>query len=307
MEQSFKSLPVKFFYQIDNTLCDIYLRLNNEKFVKIVSTGDAITNDILKNFESKNVTSFYVKRADFEQIGMQLLPHSAAPDEKGALPDNKELNGLLNSIGINQFTCSEVSKTYEKIICDTGVNENIPKLLKEMIYSKKRFIYDHSYRTGVISVELAKKFDWGVTSIKEKLTIAALMHDLKMPEEIASIADCNDLNNNVSSKVKKAHFQHGEIMALELKEEMSISTDIVNIVKNHHQYLNPNLAQLTLVFIVAHEFVIRLYNYQLNPVMTSLALKDVEEFFKDKDTKFIKYVEALVLILNSNAITVDQP
>ena len=63
------------------------------------------------------------------------------------------------------------------------------------------------------------------------------------------------------------------------------------------------------VFIVAHEFVIKLYNYQLNPAMTSLALKDVEDFFKDKDTNFIKYVEALVVILNSNSnsISVDQP
>jgi hypothetical protein len=178
-----------------------------------------------------------------------------------------------------------------------------------MVYSKNRFIYDHSYLTGVISVEIAKKFEWGVISLKEKMTLAALMHDLKMPEDFATIADNNELNDKVSNLVKEAHYQHGEIMGVELMEEMSISADIVSIVKSHHQILNPNLTPLAIVFIVAHEFVIRFYNYQLNPAMIKMALKDTENFFKDKDRdkdkKFKKYLDALAFIINTQPNTED--
>ena len=305
MEQSFKSLPVKFFYHLENPICDIYLRLSQDKYVKIVSHGDRITSDILKNFENKNVDCFYVKSADFEQVGLQLIPFSKAPTDKGHVPDHKELNELLNTLGINHFTCAEISRTYQKIIHDTMVNGGISRLLQGMIYSKNRFVYDHSYLTGVISVEIADKFEWRITSIKEKLTLAALMHDLKMPEDLASIADSNDLNDNVSNLIKDAHFHHGEIMGLELMNEMSINGDIVNIVKNHHQFLNPNLPPLAMVFMVAHEFVIRFYNYQLNPAMMKMALKDTESFFNNKDKKFKKYLEALIVIINSQSSTVN--
>lgn len=296
MEQSFKSIPLKFFHRLENTKCDIYLRLGDEKFVKIVNTGDVVTQDILKNFENKNIAYFYVTEDAFDNIGKELTPLSEAPKSKLKLPDHGELNQLLTSFGVNQLTCSEVSKTYEKILHDTSRYDKISTLLNEMVYSKKRFVYDHSYLVGVISVELAKKSDWGVGATKEKMTMAALMHDLRLPEDLATMADINELSPNVTISVRQAHLKHAEMMAIELQHEPTIPDDVLKIVKDHHNLLNPHLSRLTMVFIVAHEFVTRMYNYQLTTAMAQQALKDVKNFFQGSD--FDKYVEQLESIIN---------
>ncbi len=300
MEMTFKSLPLKFFYSYENTLCDVYLRLGDEKFVKIVNSGDSITNDVLRNFENKNITSFYVLKKDFDQFGMELVPHSAAPVVKDILPDHKELNALLGSLGINLFTCSEVSKTYEKFLSDISTNKHISNLLKQMIFNKKRFTYDHSYLAGIISIELAKKFEWSLTSVKEKLMIAAIMHDLRMPEDIVSIADSNNLSDSVAYNILRAHLKHSELMAEDLSKEDKVAQDVINIIKDHHNLSSVNLTPLTMVFIVAHEFVIKLYNYQLNPEMGPQALRDIEVFFKG--SVFEKYVIELSKIIKSDPL-----
>jgi len=296
MDQSFKSIPLKFFHRLENTKCDIYLRLSEEKYVKIVNTGDIVSDDVLKNFENKNIAYFYVTKDAFTQIGQELTPLSEPPKSKVVLPDHGELNQLLTSFGVNQLTCSEVSKTYEKILTDTSKYEKISSLLGSMVYSKKRFIYDHSYLVGVISVELAKKSDWGVGATKEKMTMAALMHDLRLPEDLATMADTNELSPNVTISVRQAHLKHADMIAQELQHEPSIPDDVVKIVKDHHNLLNPHLSRLSMVFIVAHEFVTRMYNYQLTSAMAQQALRDVKTFFQGSD--FDKYVEQLESIIN---------
>lgn len=295
MNNTFTSLPLKFFYRYDRSLCDIYLKLNNEKFIKIVNSGDLISGDILAKFENKNITSFYVLTSDFELIGMELTPYSSAPEIETHLPDNKELNHLLSSLGISQFTCTEVAKIYEKIVSDVAQNGHVANLLKQVMFNKKRFTYDHSYLTGVIAVELSKKFDWSLTSVKEKLMISAIMHDLKMPEDLAGISDINTLSENVTINVKQAHLKHADLMAKELNDEPTIVNDVVKIVKEHHSLTNPHLSQLTMVFIVAHEFVLRLYNYQLNAMKSPQAFRDVELFFQG--SPYEKYVHELASIV----------
>ena len=285
METTFKSLPLKFFYCYKNTLCDVYLRLGEEKFVKIVNSGDSITDDVLKNFENKNINSFYVLSSDFNLFGSELTPLSTAPVVKDILPDHKELNNLLCSLGINLFTCSEVSKTYEKFLSDLSSNKHVSKLLKQMINNKKRFTYDHSYLAGIIAIELAKKFDWSISAVKDKLMIAAIMHDLRMPEDLVSIADSNNLNDSVAYNILQAHLKHSELMAQDLSIENKVSQDVIKIIKDHHNLSSVSLTPITMVFIVAHEFVIRLYNYQLNPEMGLQALKDIEFFFKGTTSK----------------------
>lgn len=296
MNQSFKGIPVRFFEKLNRTSCDIYLRLSDEKFVKIVNHGDNITSDTLSNYQNKNITDFYVTEEAFNEWGAELVPLSSPPNEGQKLPDHKELNSILTGIGVNQLTCSEVGKIYEKLNSDLSKNQKIASLLKNMVFNRKRFIYDHSYLTGVIAVELAKKSDWGVGATKEKMTLAALMHDLKLNEDLATLADTNNLSHNVTIPIKEAHLKHGELMGLELKHEQGIPDDVVKIVKDHHNLLNPHLTRLTMVFIVSHEFVNRMYNYQLNSQMAPQALKDVKAFFQGSD--FSKYVEQLEAIVN---------
>lgn len=296
MQEGFKGVPLKFFERLEKTSCDIYLRINDEKFVKIVNTGDQINKDTLTNYQNKNITDFYVTEEAYSKWGNDLTPMSDVPRDKNQLPTHKELNSLLTGIGVNQLTCLEVGKTYEKLIGDISKNPKLSQLLNGMVFNKKRFIYDHSYLTGVVAVELAKKSDWGVGATREKMTLASLMHDLKLDEDLATLADQNNLSNDVNIPIKMAHAKHSEEMSLKLMHEENIPDDVIKIVKDHHNLLAPHLTRLTMVFIVAHEFVLAMYKYQLNPKMAPNAFKDIATFFQGSD--FFKYVEQLEGIVN---------
>lgn len=284
--EKFCSIPIQFFEKLETSSCDVYLRLGDEKYVKIVNKGDPITKETLDSFHNKNIKSFYVTDEEFKRWSNELLPLSGSKSDEN-LPDNKNLNLFLNSVGISHLTCVEVERTYKQILTNFIHSKNIHSLLRGMINNRKRFLYDHSYLVGVISIEIANRCDWGVSGTKEKLVMAALLHDLKLDEDLATMADRNDLNENVSIPIRSAFIKHGELMAKELSDEKDIPDDVIKIVKGHHSISNPHPTILTAIFVVAHEFVTRLYNYQLNPEMVKQSIKDTQDFFRG--TVFEKY------------------
>lgn len=275
----FKDISLEMLKKSDESICDIYVRINDEKFLKILHLGDKIHKDIFKKYEHKDDSVLYVTDNDFEKHKEDLQKFSSALIEGELLPNNEGLNQILSSMGISQNICFEVGKSYSKIVESQTLNKKITKLLMNSFQTNKRFVYDHSYLCAVISSAMAKKADWGTKQALEKLCVSSLLHDLCLDEDIASMADRNDLNTTVSQVIINSYLEHGELMGKLIEEKTDIPIEVASIIREHHVIQNPNISQMTSCFIIAHEFVLSLYNYQFRPEYFSQAIESLFKHF----------------------------
>jgi HD-GYP domain-containing protein (c-di-GMP phosphodiesterase class II) len=317
-KSSKRYFPIKIsrFLKFNNVCSDVYIKISDQKFVKIINKDELYDSGLVNKYKEKEVTEFYVKKSDFEsffknfqnilrielsrknenekdKLGVQLSAVSFIHEAIESLNFSKDIIELADNVAKSNIAL--VKK----------VDNHIFELLNSLMQNKE-FLYKHSLMTSYISIEIARKMNWSSNNTFEKLSLASMLHDIYLDNELAETHDLSPVSiSGLDWRKTKRIKDHSFRLAQKVRTSEGFPPDLDNIILNHHELPDgsgyprglsaTNISSISCIFILAeHLTKILLSNKDI--------IKDKSELknnFKDfKGGNFRKPLEGLLKIIS---------
>jgi hypothetical protein len=279
----FVPVPVKYFLNLDQTNCDIYIRIKKSvsefQFVKRIHAEDSFSRDVIKKYLQQGLINFYVPKEDHKIfstfVSNRLIEKMDNP--KSGLAEKIEIMGDTYDLAIKEI--SSLGFTTDLIQLTDSLVQNMIKnfetspimsgLLHKLINSKTGIMFQKAHMTSVVASDIIKNLNLNEMLRYEKMAYAAFFHDIMLAdyEDLAKINSQEELLNARLPIDKFNLVSHHAKMAAELifkYPDVPIGTD--EIIRHHHGSLIgegfeteiDKLPDLSKIFIIAHHFVVKL-------------------------------------------------
>jgi HD-GYP domain-containing protein (c-di-GMP phosphodiesterase class II) len=287
----------QFFWRYNKTLVDIFLKLNDYKYVKIFHKNESYTKVDIDSYSSK-VDYFHINKNDLKEFSdkLETMPYLVLDKENQSSEESVKLThallqDLVVNFGLPKKAVELAHGLTENILGNIDHHSDIFKQFLKM-RDRKDYIYDHSYLLCIISTSLCKRMEWCSRSILEKLCLASFFHDITLTDpELAMIQDKAKLDFSKLNKKQIDQYTNHPVEASNLiKNSPDMPPDLDKIVLHHHQSPNYDsvpsnvplnqVFPLAKIFIIAHEFVSRMYQNDFDPSKVDSIISDLELTYK---------------------------
>ncbi len=262
--------------------CDVYLKLSNEKFVKVLHANDRFDLDEYERFQHKNVNFLYLPRADFLGLMDDLLEKVAVLN--GAPGDLSIEDAVSTNIAIFEtvhaaFETEGFTPQLQKLTVasvDLAVNTikknpRLSELLGRFESGRDSYIGWHSTALSFLCCKLATLLGWQSDSTFFKLSLAAMLHDLTLPTDaMAKIRTKAELEaSDFSDEEKAIIMRHPSEAAQLINAFEEIPGEVGFIVEQHHERQDgtgfprgvdhKDVNSIAALFIIAHDVVATMF------------------------------------------------
>ncbi len=286
----YHKIKISRFFQFNNVCCNIYLKLSDDKYIKVINHNDMYDENIPKKYLNKGELYFYIVTEDYPHFTKMFLKHMQNKLNKKNLSNEERIDSQLESIEFihEQLEKFNISKEVVEMT-DAVINSNIkllkkkPKLLNilSQMMKNKDFIYEHSLMLAYIAAGIANEMAWNSEATLEKLSLAAIFHDALLPD--ATTTRIHDLNPDGMEKLPnstKELINKHPIMVAEMiqKAGAAFPPDIDSILLCHHELADgsgyprklghTNISPMACTLIIAEDFIREIYDQEEREVET---------------------------------------
>lgn len=298
IDSEYKKIRIFYFWRFNKTLSDVYLKLNDTKYLKIFNKGDSYGPSDIDKYVEKKQEHLYIKTSDYENFAVTLGKQpflafdSDLPIEEKIQRTNQIVQKMIQSTGISQGAIIIAEKNIEALIQETKKYKKLSSLLK-LMQSKENYIQDHSLFLSYLCSFLSEKLNWNARRSKEKLCLAALLHDVTLTDPDLAMVDSYNLEDleNFSEKQKQEFFDHPKKVASMLDELAIDYPNLDTIIEQHHETIDgtgfprkigfSQLGPLPSLFIFCHDFVNQFYKKDFDPD----SINDIKKVLKARYTQ----------------------
>lgn len=276
-------LDIIYLEAIKKSPCDIFLKISEKKFIKIINKDDDYKiNEIIEGYLNKNVKFFYITFNNFtkfkDNILRKIFRLSTVSDDKivHQIRITDSVLSIANNFGISSFVIEGINETFSEIHLDFNSNAKLKGFFDRIGMLNITTIGNHSYLTAIFMALIGKKLLWFNKEIKKNLFMAALLHDLDIigtgleNYEFKNLIEINTLELKEQDIVKN----HALHLSQKLSKIDIIPNDVINIILKHHEGAGVNSYPLGLaaeqlsppscLFNTAHQFSLELSNIGFN-------------------------------------------
>ena len=224
---------------------DLYLRLADSKFIKVVKNGDEFNKDRLRNYKDKSVDTIFITSVDFPKYVngcLSLLRKMVDNNRPGSAQDF----GLSLQVAETVFMALKVegvSKDSMEQVLELGeiLSDQIkakPKLgaFVEQLFEMDNAVTRHAIAVTTISLMILHNLRWQLKRNVDAIVVASLLHDITLlpyPEIYSEPED------NWSDDVKKAYADHPFEGAQLLLDSGALGDKrVADIIRNHQELPN---------------------------------------------------------------------
>ncbi len=280
-EVEYKKIRTSYFLRFNKTLCDVYVQLSENKYVKILKKGDIYTRADIKKWSEKKMKYLYIENGDFEEFKDEYARTPFLVMDKDLTPESSEeaslaaielVHEIVKEIGVTEEVVNLVDYTVFQVESNLKKGSPLEDLLSKM-HDRKDYLNDHSYMVAYMSAQISEKMTWDTEEIRKKLATAAILHDITLDNpELAMAVDLGlpELQKFPAESIQ-SYKKHPMEVAQLVKESDSedIPPNVDEILLYHHE--NPEgsgfpkglnadrISALCAVFNVAHAFVNEMY------------------------------------------------
>ncbi|MEN0059814.1 MAG: HD domain-containing phosphohydrolase, partial [Bdellovibrio sp.] len=242
LEREFCKLPIEDFLTERDTEYGVFIRVSENKFIKIAHKGGKIPEDKVQSFKEKGVDYLYVQQEDFVRIVGFTVNLSKMVNESNKVDPAKKLRFI-------QYTGSMLAQqAYAK-----GMNEALFHNAKNFLASSMTvildspdifdmldqlsthtdYLYAQSLSVSVLSVMMAKQMGIHSPQTLFKVALAGLFHDIGLREISPDILNKSRVRlNQVERALLETHCTRGKEI-LELMKGMP--ADVIQVTYEHHE------------------------------------------------------------------------
>ncbi len=257
---------------------EIYLRLSEEKFVKVSHKTDNFES-VLEKYKNRGVTEVYLTQADYDSfttsVRQTIISHlkSTVTEPSTPPPAIELLSGahdILKSLIVRENLEEDTLGVAQALTLGTVKTIRHSNVLGKFAEFKKKCSREFTYSlmTAQVACLIIDQFNWANEAVKEKVALAALLCDVELlPEDFDLLKDSGYSKDKLTKKVM---FHPVETAATLARESKFFSQETITIVEQHHELpsgggfpkgLNyQRVTQLTAIYIVAHSFVDQMFD-----------------------------------------------
>jgi HD-GYP domain-containing protein (c-di-GMP phosphodiesterase class II) len=309
-DDSFSKIKIEEFYSSQAVLFDIYIKLSDHKYLKILHTGDVFSKERLDKYKNeKKVDSLYFHNSDrrkFVQYNNYLAKKLIDNDH---VPVQNKVNILKNVtekyieeafvIGIKPQVLDQGKEVCESVFKLIETQNDLYTVLKAY-QSFDPTAYTHAFLVTLYSTAIIKQFEWQSKVTIETAAMACMFHDIGMtllPKEFLTLS-VRDMTEEQYALYKT----HPELGYQILENNRQINNSIKQLILQHHeafdgsgfpfQKKNNKILTLANIICLADDFVHIMMDEKVQPtdalrriLMDKIAVKRynsvlIEKFIK---------------------------
>jgi putative nucleotidyltransferase with HDIG domain len=224
---------------------DIYVRLTEQKHVKIGHKGSVVESKQVLAYKAKNMEYLYIKQSDFGvYVNMNLKIAEDVTDLSEATVELKSnilkltQDRIVQDIFLAGFdrakfdSAASVTQLTVATVCNS---QEVLRLI-DALNIQTDYLYTHSVGVSTYSVMIAHRMGWHSSLVLFKLALGGLFHDIGKKEIEREILDKAhwDLTPKEIAKLESHGFRGKAI----LESFGHIPSDVVTIASQHHENIN---------------------------------------------------------------------
>lgn len=242
-DDSFTSIKIDEFYSSAAVLFDIYIKLSQDKYLKILHTGDTFSKDRLDKYKNeKKVENLYFHNSDRRKF----IQYNNFLTKK--LIDNKNVP-VYNKVNI----LKNVTEKFIEEAFTVGIKPQVIEQGKEVCESVFQLIekqtdlytilksyqdfdptaYSHAFLVTLYSTAIIKQFDWQSKATIETTAMACMFHDIgktMLPKEFVNLS-VKDMTPEQVDVYKK----HPELGFQIVENNRMLNNSVKQIILQHHE------------------------------------------------------------------------
>jgi hypothetical protein len=169
---------------------DFYLRLSHQNFVKVLQAKDPFTESDEERFHAKGIRDLYITASDshsYLKRTQEFLRRTDFKDPIGQIDFGmnaiEEVSGILRALGFTPKAFEDTKDIVDLAIDLLSRNVSLGQALKKSLSRKRSAFNKHIGLLAFLSCAFVPQMDWAKESSKQKLVLAALVHDLALGPE----------------------------------------------------------------------------------------------------------------------------
>lgn len=237
-------VPIDDFLSESLLKFTIYIKISDDKFIKIAEAGTSIEKEKIEEYKSKSVKSLYITSDDYKKY-LQLnirLTRTLAMEPEYKIRSTKIIGSINSMLGdlvfknlLDKETYSEAKDICVKTLQLASDAPTLIDILEAMKETSEKELF-HATAVSFISCLIFKSLAWTYSANVHKLVFSSILHDVGKkwlsPELInksPSVMSSNEL------KEYKKHVTTGRDLLLDVR---LMSIDVIQAVYEHHETFN---------------------------------------------------------------------
>jgi thymidylate kinase len=258
---------IKYFYNINSFMSDIYIKLKKrgiEEFVKRINANEEIDRETLEKYEVSGLEFLYIrkpyrfhfinqavnesigglKKAHLSELAQQLDEEEHPLQVKtilNAADDTYQLSAeMLLNMGITENTIKITKASIASMKKTLKNMDTITALLDRLLKEKLSYAYKRTHITTMFAVEVLKRIDWfskeQLPQLIEQLVYASFLHDILLTDEklLRIHSKLNLYQADLSEQEKKLVLNHANMTSTLIQKYPKAPNHVDVIIKQHH-------------------------------------------------------------------------
>lgn len=241
------SISISFLLRQGHLPFDLYIKIGNEKIVKVYNQGESFQFEDKSRFEAKNLQYLYILKNDAEKFlkyfeeGLKLIMDTemCSPSSLMLSMDSLEIVGKLGSVlGWSQEMIDLAHQSVKIAIKALSKNSEIMSLLNQRFQNSSSDFYKHATLLSMISSLFCHHLGWAGETTQVKMAMAGLLHDITIDENLYK--DIEVWNESARSDRDKSElvnkYRNHPIDAVGvLRSIPNFPPDVDQIILQHHE------------------------------------------------------------------------
>ena len=289
-DHRFTQVKIDNFYPSKAVLFDVFIKINNNRYVKILHAGDTFSQERIDKYKNeKNIEHLYFHHTDRRKY----IQYTNFLAKK--LIDNKNV-GSASKVNL----LSTVSGKYVEELFHQGVKPQVVDQAKEIATNVYKVIEDqkdlyqtlrdfqefdpnqftHAFVTTLYSSAIIKQLPFQSKLTIETMAMACMFHDIGKTKLPKNLIDARP--EDLSEEDLALYRQHPEMGVKIVEKNRLINNSIKQIIIQHHEYYNgtgfpnnlkgPQVSTLGNILCLVDDFVHMMIKNKTAPTDTLRAI-----------------------------------
>lgn len=274
---------------------DIYIKISDNKYVKIHSAHGLNFKDSIDNYFQKGIEFFFLHKEDFgyflESTKRKLLSKESTTEQMNYQKSSIELvQEKVRKLGIRENVVSDVNLVVDAIVASIYKRkDHLIDLIQKI--KGNDYLYEHCLLISYVAPLIAENLGLYSKSFNEKIVFVALFHDVTLIDQEKKYLDAMNENSfdHLSWQVIKKIKNHPLAAVNIVKSISNTPPDVEMIIMNHHEkedgsgypkgLVASQIPLMAAVFIVCEDFCHRIYRLEVSALSIEIVLEDMKKSY----------------------------
>jgi len=280
----YKKIKIKRILNFNEVICDVFIKLSSRKFVKIINKDEQFDHSHVIKYMNKNIRYLFIPiesyqelMGSFSNLVMEKFEKVIKTQKSGPLRTIAELScyqmclDQAREFGIDEVMSKHVNYAIEANLQTLTSDTGFAQLLNN-IQNAGPYLAGHSLLLSFICGKISAQTEWNNHLALQKLSLASMLHDAAFDSDdfLIQISDLTpEIRKELSKKDLEKVQNHASIAATIVANGKNLVPDVDTIIAQHHERPDGNgfprgigalnIAPLTTIFIIAEDFVDRIF------------------------------------------------